>query len=72
MIRKLIINQKRLPAEPQWTAYFTDWNLAPQLSDSLFVFSPPDKAVKAKFVSLKEAAAGAKESGPQEESEERR
>ena len=64
VIRKLIINQKRLPAEPQWTAYFTDWNLAPQLSDSLFVFSPPDKAVKAKFVSLKEAAAGQKKAAP--------
>jgi hypothetical protein len=64
VIRKLIINQKRLPAEPQWTAYFTDWNLAPQLSDSLFVFSPPEKAVKAKFVSLKEAAAAEKKAPP--------
>jgi hypothetical protein len=64
LIRKIVINQKRLPAEPQWTAYLTDWNLAPQLSDSLFVFSPPEKAVKAKFVSLKEATAAQKKAAP--------
>jgi hypothetical protein len=64
LIRKLLINQKRLPASPQWTAYLTDWNLAPQLSDSLFVFTPPEKAVKAKFVSLKEAAAAQKKAAP--------
>jgi hypothetical protein len=57
VIRKLIINQKKLPASPQWTAYLTDWNLAPQLSDSLFAFTPPQGATKTKFVSLKEMAA---------------
>jgi len=64
LIRKLIINQKNLPASPQWTAYLTDWNLAPQFSDSLFVFIPPNKAVKATFVSLKEAAAAQKKAAP--------
>lgn len=64
LIRKLVINQKRLPHNPQWTAYFSDWNLAPQLSDSLFVFTPPEKAVQAKFVSLKEAAAMPKKAPP--------
>lgn len=57
LIRKFLINQKKLPHNPQWTATFTSWNLSPQLSDSLFVFTPPAKAVKAKFVSLKEGAA---------------
>ena len=56
LIRKLLINQKKLPAEPQWTAYLTDWNFSPQLSDNLFAFTPPEKATKTKFVSLKEAA----------------
>jgi hypothetical protein len=64
LIRKIVINQKKLPAEPQWTAYLTDWNLAPQLSGSLFVFTPPEKAVKAKFVSLKEAAAAPQKAAP--------
>ena len=69
LIRKIVINQKRLPAEPQWTAYFTDWNLAPQFSDSLFVFTPPEKAVKAKFVSLKEAAAAPKKAAPKKKTQ---
>jgi hypothetical protein len=64
LIRKLIITQKKLPASPQWTAYLTDWNLAPQLSDSLFVFTPPQGATKTKFVSLKEAAAAQKKAPP--------
>jgi hypothetical protein len=64
LIRKLLINQKKLPASPQWTAYLTDWNLAPQLSDSLFAFVPPQGATKTKFVSLKEAAAAQKKAPP--------
>jgi len=57
LIRKLLINQKKLPAAPQWTAYFTDWNFSPQLTDDLFVFTPPQGALKTRFVSLKEMAA---------------
>ena len=62
--RKLIINEKRLPASPQWTAYFTEWNLSPQISESLFVFTPPQGAIKTKFVSLKEMAAQQQKAAP--------
>lgn len=64
LIRKLVINQKNLPGNPQWTAYFTAWNLAPKLSDSLFVFSPPAKVAKVKFVSIKEEEARQSKSAP--------
>jgi hypothetical protein len=57
LIRKLLINQKKLPAAPQWTAYITDWNFSPQLADSLFAFTPPPGVTKTRFVSLKEMAA---------------
>jgi hypothetical protein len=57
LIRKLLINQKKLPASPQWTAYFTDWNFSPQLADNLFAFTPPQGATKTKFIPLKEMAA---------------
>ncbi|MFZ5451579.1 MAG: DUF2092 domain-containing protein [Thermodesulfobacteriota bacterium] len=57
LIRKLIITQKKLLASPQWMAYLADWNFSPQFSDSLFVFTPPGKATKTRFVSLKELAA---------------
>lgn len=71
LVRKLLINQKNLPAAPQWTAYLTDWNLAPQFSDSLFVFTPPEKAVKAKFMSLQEAAAVQKKAAPKKKAKKR-
>jgi hypothetical protein len=57
LIRKLLINQKKLAASPQWTAYITDWNFSPQLADHLFTFTPPPGTSKTKFVSLKEMAA---------------
>jgi hypothetical protein len=57
LIRKLLITQKKLPAEPQWTAYFADWNFSPQLTDNLFVFTPPEGAKQIKFMALKEIAA---------------
>jgi hypothetical protein len=64
LIRKLLINQKTLPASPQWTAYFTDWNFSPQLADNLFLFTPPQGATKTKFVSLKELADQQKKTAP--------
>ena len=64
VIRKLIINQKKLPAAPQWTAYLTDWNFSPQLADNLFAFTPPQGATKTKFVSLKEMAAQQQKTAP--------
>jgi hypothetical protein len=48
--RKVVMNYKKLPAEPQWTAYLSDWNFAPQLNDNLFAFTPPPGAEKIKFV----------------------
>lgn len=64
LIRKLLITQKKLLASPQWTAYLKDWNFAPQLSDSLFDFTPPAGAKQIKFISLKEAAATQKKGAP--------
>lgn len=53
VLRKIVITQKKLPASPQWTAYLSDWNLAPTLADNLFTFVPPDKAAKIKFMPVK-------------------
>lgn len=64
LIRKLLITQKKLPAEPQWTAYFADWNFSPQLTDNLFVFTPPEGAKQIKFMALKEIAAQQKKKTP--------
>jgi hypothetical protein len=50
LLRKLIITQKQLEGSPQWSAHFTDWQVSPQLPDSLFTFEPPPGAEKIKFV----------------------
>ena len=48
--RKAVLTYKDLPGSPQWTAYLSDWNFTPQLSDNLFAFTPPQGAEKIKFV----------------------
>ena len=61
--RKIVLTHKELTASPQWTAYLSDWNFAPQLADDLFVFTPPPGAEKIKFLPVK--AAQAPKSGPE-------
>jgi hypothetical protein len=55
LLRKVVVTQKKLPGSPQWTAYFSDWNFSPQLSDNFFVFTPPEGAQKIKFMPVKSA-----------------
>jgi hypothetical protein len=55
LLRKVVLTHKQLPGSPQWTAYLSDWNFSPQLSDSLFAFTPPQGAEKIKFVPVKAA-----------------
>jgi hypothetical protein len=63
VIRKIVVTQKRLPGSPQWTAYLSDWNLAPSLGDDLFTFTPPAGAQKIKFLPVKQAATPAPKKG---------
>ena len=63
VVRKIVITQKKLPDSPQWTAYLSDWNLAPSLSDDLFAFTPPAGAEKIKFVPVKKTEAPAPKKG---------
>ena len=39
--RKIVITYKTLPGSPQYTAVFSEWDLATQLPDSLFVVDAP-------------------------------
>ena len=59
LLRKVVVTQKKLPAAPQWTAYISDWNFAPQLAENLFTFTPPEGAQKIKFMPVKKAEAPA-------------
>lgn len=51
--RKVVMVAKKAPGSPEWMAYLYDWNLAPQLQDNLFVFTPPEGAQKIKFMPVK-------------------
>lgn len=55
LLRKVVVTQKRLPYAPQWTAYLSDWNFSPQLTDNLFTFVPPAGAQKINFIPVKKA-----------------
>ena len=63
LVRKIVITQKKLPDSPQWTAYLSDWNLAPSLADDLFAFTPPAGAQKIKFMPVKKAETTAPKKG---------
>jgi len=53
LLKKIVLTHKEQAGSPQWTAYLSDWNFAPQLADDLFVFSPPQGAEKIKFLPVK-------------------
>src|SRR6266702_1312639 len=44
--RKIVINYKTKTGSPQVTQIFSDWDLLSPISDSVFVFVPPDGANK--------------------------
>jgi len=47
--RRVVITYRREDGRPQFWAQFSDWNLAPKVPDSLFVFKPPKGAMKIAF-----------------------
>lgn len=50
--RKMVINYKDEPGEPQFTARFLSWNLSAELPDDLFQFTPPEGAQELKPESM--------------------
>ena len=44
--RRIILTYKNAPGQPQFWAEFSDWNMAPKISDAAFVFTPPKGAEK--------------------------
>jgi hypothetical protein len=47
--QRVVITYKKDKGEPQFWAQFSDWNLAPAISDSTFLAKPPDGAQKVAF-----------------------
>jgi hypothetical protein len=46
---KLVITYKTQPAQPQFTAVFTDWNFAPRIAEPVFTADVPPGAEKIPF-----------------------
>jgi hypothetical protein len=63
VLRKIVVTQKKLPASPQWTAYFSDWNFSPTFADNLFTFVPPEGAQKIKFMPVQSSTSPAPKMG---------
>jgi hypothetical protein len=59
--RRLVMTYTREEGRPQFWAQFGAWNLAPEVPDSLFVFTPPAGATKIAFAPQQRMQAGAAE-----------
>lgn len=51
--RKFIITEKRVGGAPQFTARLSDWNVSPQLQDSVFTFVAPKGVEKIEFLPVR-------------------
>ena len=64
--RRIVLTYKHEDGEPQFWAVFTDWNLAPEVSESQFAFTPPAGAERIPFlVRVRKADTVAHETGGQ-------
>ena len=63
---KILINQKNLPAAPQWTAVLSDWKTAAKLKPDTFTYNPGPGVKQIKFAPPPPPPAAAKtpDSGP--------
>lgn len=52
LFRKVVLTYKDKAGQPQFAAFLDQWDLAPELPDSLFEFSPPKGAEKIRFLSV--------------------
>jgi len=51
--QRFVITYTDSPGKPQYRAQFKNWDLSPNLPDSLFEFKPPEGAEKIKFIPIK-------------------
>jgi hypothetical protein len=48
--RRIVITYISETGQPQFWADLSDWNLAPEISDALFAFTPPNGADRIQFL----------------------
>ena len=64
--QRVVITYKELPERPQFWAQFSNWNLAPEVSDALFAFNPPQGAKKIPFSPRQVMPSGQKDAKKEE------
>lgn len=47
---RVVLTYKNADGQPEFRAQFSDWNLAPEVQDAQFAFTPPDGARKISFL----------------------
>jgi hypothetical protein len=58
-----VLTYKLTEGQPQFRAQFSNWDLAPQINDAQFTFTPPEGATKIAFLAqLPTIVPGASES----------
>jgi hypothetical protein len=55
--RRIVITYKDETGQPQFWADLSNWNLAPDVSDALFAFAPPNGAERIQFLAEVRSAA---------------
>jgi len=55
--RRIVITYKDENGQPQFRADLSEWNLAPDVSDALFAFNPPNGAERIQFLAEARSAA---------------
>jgi hypothetical protein len=50
---RMVITYRAAEGQPQFRAQFSDWNLSPDVPDTLFAFTPPEGATKIAFATRK-------------------
>ncbi len=58
--RKLVITSTDVSGAPQFAVVMAQWNLAPDISDKVFDFTPPNDAKKIDFLPAQEGAASSR------------
>jgi hypothetical protein len=49
LLQRVVLTYKNAPGQPQFRAQFSDWNLAPAITDATFAAKAPDGAQKVAF-----------------------
>ncbi len=69
--QRVVLTYNDSEGEPQFRAQFSDWNLAPEVTESMFAFTPPEGAEKIAFLPQLRAVAVPRKAAPDQSGEQK-